>query len=83
MKITIFTGFFVSIPDCRDCDAARQVHPECMPIPVPAGDPYYPPVNATTGRPLCFSFMRSLPGQLALGKRINHSTYYKLYIFKK
>ncbi|CAB3370662.1 Hypothetical predicted protein [Cloeon dipterum] len=65
----VHRGFFVSIPDCRDCDSARQVHPECMPIPVPPGDPYHPPLNNTNGRPKCFSFMRSLPGQLTIGPR--------------
>jgi peroxidase len=63
----VHRGFFVSIPDCRDCDSARLVHPECMPIPVPLGDPYYPPLNATTRQTKCFSFMRSLPGQLNIG----------------
>jgi hypothetical protein len=61
-------GFFASIPDCRACDSPRTVHPECMPISVPPGDHYYPQVNHTTGDHLCFSFMRSLPGQQHLGK---------------
>ena len=61
-------GFFASIPDCRSCNSPRTVHPECMPIPVPPGDHHYPQVNHTTGEPLCFSFMRSLPGQQHLGK---------------
>lgn len=62
------TGFFASIPDCRACDSPRTVHPECMPIPVPRGDHHYPQVNRSTGERLCFSFMRSLPGQQHLGK---------------
>jgi hypothetical protein len=61
-------GFFASIPDCRSCESPRTVHPECMPIPVPRGDHHYPQVNHTTGEQLCFSFMRSLPGQQHLGK---------------
>lgn len=40
-----------------------------MPISVPRGDHYYPQVNRTTGEQLCFSFMRSLPGQQHLGKQ--------------
>lgn len=40
-----------------------------MPIPVPAGDHFYPPVNQTNGERLCFPFMRSLPGQQHLGPR--------------
>jgi peroxidase len=66
----VHRGFFVSIPDCRDCDSARLVHPECMPIPVPPGDPYYPPLNTTNRQSKCFSFMRSLPGQLNIGSKI-------------
>ncbi|XP_021931926.1 peroxidasin homolog [Zootermopsis nevadensis] len=62
-------GFFASIPDCRACDSPRTVHPECMPISVPRGDHYYPQVNRTTGEQVCFSFMRSLPGQQHLGAR--------------
>ncbi|PSN37939.1 hypothetical protein C0J52_20255 [Blattella germanica] len=62
-------GYFASIPDCRSCDSPRTVHPECMPIPVPRGDHHYPQVNHSTGERLCFSFMRSLPGQQHLGPR--------------
>ncbi|XP_068084351.1 uncharacterized protein [Anabrus simplex] len=65
----VHKGFFASIPDCRSCDSPRTVHPECMPIPVPRGDHYYPQVNHTTGERLCFPFMRSLPGQQSLGHR--------------
>lgn len=66
--VTFGAGFFASIPDCRACDSPRTVHPECMPIPVPRGDHHYPQVNHSTGERLCFSFMRSLPGQQHLGK---------------
>ncbi|XP_033611688.1 uncharacterized protein LOC111875414 [Cryptotermes secundus] len=71
-------GFFASIPDCRACDSPRTVHPECMPIPVPRGDHHYPQVNRSTGERLCFSFMRSLPGQQHLGAReqINQNSAY-------
>lgn len=70
---TVFTitGFFASIPDCRPCDSPHTVHPECMPIEVPTGDPYYPQVNYTTGKRFCLPFMRSLPGQQRLGTVIN------------
>lgn len=69
ISITKFlAGFFASIPDCRPCDSPQTVHPECMPIEVPAGDPYYPQVNFTTGQRFCLPFMRSLPGQQRLGK---------------
>ncbi|GLG94269.1 Chorion peroxidase [Gryllus bimaculatus] len=65
----VHKGFFASIPDCRSCDSPQTVHPECMPIPVPRGDHYYPQINHTTGERLCFPFMRSLPGQQHLGAR--------------
>ncbi|XKL69519.1 hypothetical protein PGB90_007288 [Kerria lacca] len=65
----VHKGFFASIPDCRPCDSPRTVHPECMPIEVPPGDPYYPQINYTTGKQFCLPFMRSLPGQQRLGHR--------------
>ncbi|XP_065339548.1 heme peroxidase 2-like [Cloeon dipterum] len=58
-------SFSASIPDCASCDSSR--HPECMPIPVPINDPFHPPPN--NGRPKCFAFIRSLPGQLNFGPR--------------
>lgn len=65
----IHSGFFESIPDCRRCDSARTVHPECNPFPVPPGDHYYPEINITSGERMCFPSMRSLPGQRGLGPR--------------
>ncbi|XP_063223065.1 uncharacterized protein LOC134531301 [Bacillus rossius redtenbacheri] len=58
-----------AILDCQPCDASRAVHPECFPIPIPEGDPYFPHVNISTGRPLCIPVTRSMPGQLTLGYR--------------
>ncbi|KAI5698979.1 hypothetical protein M8J75_014772 [Diaphorina citri] len=74
----VYRGFFTSIPDCRPCDSRITVHPECMPIPIPAGDPYFPQYNRTTGRPLCLPFMRSLSGQQGFGPReqINQNSAY-------
>lgn len=63
----LFAGFFASIPDCRSCDSAITVHPECMPIPIPRGDHFYPQINETSGQRVCIAFMRSLPGQQHLG----------------
>ncbi|KAK6624368.1 hypothetical protein RUM44_011227 [Polyplax serrata] len=65
----VHKGFFASIPDCRSCDSAFTIHPECMPIPIPHGDPHYPQINETNGAPICLAFMRSLPGQQYLGPR--------------
>lgn len=72
----IHKGFHESIPKCRPCDSPRTVHPECNPIRIPAGDHYYPEFNVSSGEPLCFPFMRSLPGQQTLGPReqINQNT---------
>ena len=64
-----FRGFADSILECKECDAKTVVHPECLPIPIPQGDPFYPPINITTGRPFCLAFTRSMPGQLTLGFR--------------
>nr|XP_018902400.1 PREDICTED: peroxidasin homolog [Bemisia tabaci] len=71
-------GFFSSIPDCRPCDSPLTVHPECMPIHIPNGDPFYPPVNPATGQKMCLPFMRSLSGQQRLGAReqINQNSAY-------
>ncbi|XP_048519800.1 uncharacterized protein LOC109542192 [Dendroctonus ponderosae] len=65
----IHKGFDESIPSCRPCDSARTVHPECDPILIPPGDNHYPEFNITTGKQICFPFMRSLPGQQHLGPR--------------
>lgn len=72
----IHKGFHESILDCRSCDSSRTVHPECNPFPIPPGDHYYPEVNVTSGKRMCFPFMRSLPGQLTLGPReqVNQNT---------
>ena len=53
-----FRGFADSILECKECDAKTVVHPECLPIPIPQGDPFYPPINITTGRPFCLAFTR-------------------------
>ena len=63
-------GFGDSILNCRDCDSANRVHPECWPISVPQNDPYFPPVNVSSGRPFCIAFTRSLPGQQTLGESL-------------
>ena len=63
-----FRGFADSILECKECDSNLRVHPECLPVPVPQGDPFYPPINITTGRPFCLAFTRSMPGQLTLGE---------------
>ncbi|XP_050420959.1 heme peroxidase 2 [Adelges cooleyi] len=74
----VHRGYFSSIPDCRSCDSPLTVHPECMPIPIPPGDPYFPQINLTTGQRMCLPFMRSLPGQQRLGPRdqINQNSAY-------
>ena len=47
-----------------------MVHPECLPIPIPQGDPFYPPINITTGRPFCLAFTRcSKNGKIAKKNR--------------
>ncbi|GAB6023237.1 hypothetical protein CHUAL_008055 [Chamberlinius hualienensis] len=72
----VHTGFQGSLLDCRSCDSAQTVHPECFPIQVPLNDPYFPPLNSTTTTPRCLALVRSLPGQLTMGPRqqINQAT---------
>ena len=62
-------GFADSILNCRTCDARSTTHPECLPIEIPDGDPYFPKINITSGRAFCLGFTRSMPGQLTLGFR--------------
>ncbi|XP_042860058.1 uncharacterized protein LOC122245949 isoform X3 [Penaeus japonicus] len=62
-------GFQDSILDCRRCDSHQTVHPECFPIPIPDNDPFFPPVNISSGQPFCIPLTRSMPGQLTLGYR--------------
>ncbi|KAG8228883.1 hypothetical protein J437_LFUL007620 [Ladona fulva] len=62
----VHKGFGDTILDCKACDSAATVHPECFPIPVPDSDPYFPRVNISNGQPLCIHVVRSLPGQLTL-----------------
>ncbi|XP_055950747.1 uncharacterized protein LOC129984809 isoform X3 [Argiope bruennichi] len=54
--------------DCKACDSATTVHPECLPIPIPIGDPFFPAVHQNASKN-CISFARSLAGQLTLGRR--------------
>ncbi|CAG0881342.1 unnamed protein product [Darwinula stevensoni] len=72
----VHRGFQKSVLDCRACDSAQRVHPECFPIGVPGNDPFFPPVDVNTGRPRCINFVRSLPGQTKLGPRqqLNQNT---------
>jgi len=62
-------GFSDSILDCRSCDSPQTIHPECFPIPIPQNDPFFPPINITSGKPFCLPLTRSMPGQLTLGYR--------------
>ncbi|KAG7159967.1 Chorion peroxidase-like 3 [Homarus americanus] len=39
----------------------------CFPIPIPPNDPFFPPVNISSGQPFCIPLTRSMPGQLTLG----------------
>ncbi|XP_063857201.1 uncharacterized protein LOC135098739 [Scylla paramamosain] len=59
-------GFQDSILDCRRCDSPQTVHPECFPIAIPQNDPFFPPVNISSGQPFCIPLTRSMPGQLTL-----------------
>ncbi|OQR66314.1 hypothetical protein BIW11_05001, partial [Tropilaelaps mercedesae] len=54
--------------NCKSCDSTITVHPECRPIPVPAGDQHFS-THLPDGSDNCISFVRSLPGQQSLGAR--------------
>lgn len=61
------TGPSESILDCSSCDSDKNVHPECLPMPIPANDPFFP--NTKDGKPQCLHFARSLNAQEKLGNR--------------
>ncbi|XP_022693145.1 uncharacterized protein LOC111262832 isoform X1 [Varroa jacobsoni] len=54
--------------NCKRCDSATTVHPECRPIKIPPGDRHFP-ARQPDGSNNCISFVRSLPGQQNLGAR--------------
>ncbi|KAI1303198.1 Peroxidasin -like protein [Halotydeus destructor] len=56
-----------SILDCTACDSPKTVHPECLPMPIPLGDPHFPAVK--NGQKQCLHFARSLNAQTKLGPR--------------
>ncbi|XP_064466102.1 uncharacterized protein LOC135377535 [Ornithodoros turicata] len=68
LTLTPMTEGFGGTPlDCKACDSPVAVNPECMPIRVPKNDPFYPERDGD--KPNCIHFVRSLPGQLTLGRR--------------
>ncbi|KAL1122797.1 hypothetical protein AAG570_003123 [Ranatra chinensis] len=56
------------ILNCKSCDSKKTVHPQCFPIPIPDGDPYFPS-KGHNGERLCIPATRSMPGQKTLGPR--------------
>lgn len=68
------TGPNESILDCSSCDSQKTVHPECLPMPVPDNDPFFPSMKKEPGipgpgKPQCLHFARSLNAQEKLGNR--------------
>lgn len=67
--------YFSLAPDgkllnCTRCDSPETISPSCFPITIPANDPFFPP-KQSDGSPRCLAFVRSLIGQLTLGKKAN------------
>ncbi|XP_014241110.1 uncharacterized protein LOC106661888 [Cimex lectularius] len=56
------------ILNCQSCDSPQTVHPQCFPIEIPDGDPYFPS-KGPNGERLCIPATRSMPGQETLGAR--------------
>ena len=69
-RLLFSPGFQDSILDCRQCDSPQVLHPECFPIHIPPNDPFFPPVNISSGQPFCMPLTRSMPGQLTLGRQM-------------
>lgn len=54
------------------CDAGQPKHPECFPVPLGPGDPYYHEYNLT-----CMNFVRSIPaptGHFGPRQQLNQAT---------
>ncbi|WKX96764.1 hypothetical protein Q1695_012872 [Nippostrongylus brasiliensis] len=63
--------------NCTRCDSFFTVSPNCLPVPIPEGDPFFT-TSDQEGPPRCLAFIRSLNGQNQLGPRrqINQLTSY-------
>lgn len=48
--------------DCKACSSRKTIHPECWPISVPSGDPFFKSQQ-------CLHFVRSMNAQRTLGPR--------------
>ncbi|XP_055533803.1 myeloperoxidase [Wyeomyia smithii] len=54
------------------CDRSQPLHPECYPVPLGPGDPYYHEYNVT-----CMNFVRSIPaptGHFGPRQQLNQAT---------
>lgn len=54
------------------CNSSIELHPECFPVPIRAGDPYFETYNLT-----CMNFIRSAPaptGQFGKCERMNSTS---------
>ncbi|VDL70130.1 unnamed protein product [Nippostrongylus brasiliensis] len=54
--------------NCTRCDSFFTVSPNCLPVPIPEGDPFFT-TSDQEGPPRCLAFIRSLNGQNQLGPR--------------
>lgn len=51
--------------NCKTCDSAETIHPECWPIEIPPNDVYF----SQSGTKQCLHFVRSINAQRTLGRR--------------
>jgi peroxidase len=57
-----------------ECCKTEEIHPECLPVPIEKGDPYFDDYNAT-----CLNFVRSIPAPTGIFGKMKAKQYQTLW----